>query len=151
MSNKSVGVMELLSNQYPEGQVAKVSTDNDFYGVTVVKQGGILVNERTGSALPLSADLMQTKFRIALPEKKELSIMEALDLYEEGKKIKVELGDRYRFIQKPGSESFEQFLGQQIGNALTSMMNDSSTGVKALSGDEVLTIKEIRNGKYYMA
>ena len=139
-ATKSVTVLDLLSTNIPEGQKAKVSTDNDLYGITVQKKGNTLLNVRTGDPLPLTSELIHTKF-LLVNEEKELTLKGMLAAYEDGRKLRIQLGDKYRFIQKTTDEIPEELNG---------LIDSFRLPLHAVSSDEVMTIQELIEGKYYL-
>jgi hypothetical protein len=137
-AKKSLTVLELLGTNTPEGTQAKVMTDNQYYGTTVVKHGGALLNVRNNTALPLTQELLQTKFKIVETET-NVSLHAFLVAYDQGKKVKIELGDKFRTVEKRQGE-----LPEEIKKIL------SLLPVKAVEADEVITFEELLQGKFYI-
>lgn len=142
-ATKSLTVLELLSTNVQEGQQAKVTTDNDLYGMTVVKREGNLLNVRTGENLLLTNELLKTKFRLVSNEV-QVPIGTFLKAYTEGKKLKVEIGDRYRIIQKK-----ESGIPQKLREALNEF-SSSQIRMNAFISDDVMTLEELTIGKFYI-
>jgi hypothetical protein len=137
---KSLTVFELLADNIPNGQKAKVTTDNELYGVTVIKQENMLINCRTGQPLPLTAEVLRTRFKPIQTETK-VSLSEFLEAYQAGKKLKVVVGERCRYIQKPTKESLDSFQG---------IMDMLPVPVKALTPNDFLSFDELIEGKFYV-
>lgn len=142
-ATKSLTVLELLSTKVQEGQQAKVTTDNDLYGMTVVKREGNLLNVRTGENLLLTNQLLKTKFRLVSNEV-QVPIGTFLKAYTEGKKLKVVIGDRYRMIQKKESD-----IPQQLREALDEI-TPPHFHINAMRSDNVMTLEELTIGKFYI-
>lgn len=142
-ATKSLTVLELLSTKVQEGQQAKVTTDNDLYGMTVVKREGNLLNVRTGENLLLTNELLKTKFRLVNNEV-QVPIGTFLKAYTEGKKLKVEIGDRYRMIQKKESD-----IPQLLREALDEI-TPPNFHINAMRSDNVMTLEELTIGKFYI-
>src|SRR5690606_11166682 len=92
---KFINLLELPGESFPNGQLAEVITDNDLYGVTVIKKDNCLFNHRTGDPLMITSDLLQTKIKI-VSEEKEVSLNAFIEAYRHGKEVKIVIGDNYR-------------------------------------------------------
>lgn len=139
-STKSFTVLDLLAPNFPEGQKAKVSTDNNLYGITVQKSGNTLLNVRTGEPLSLTTELINTKFRLVNEEKK-VTLSEFLVAYTQGRKLKISIGDKYRYIQK---------AQQDIEEELNQIIDSFRLPLHAVSGDEIMTMEELIEGNFYI-
>lgn len=135
-ATKSFTLLEVLESEV--GAKFKISTDNDLYGTTVIKTETALLNDRTGVIMPLTAELYNSKFRVVSSEK-EVTLHDMLVAYEEGKKIRIDFEDKYRFIQKQEVE-----LPEGLKQLMTLFP------LQAITGDEVMTMNEILNAKFYI-
>lgn len=144
-ATKSYTVLELLGSNIPEGTKAKVSTDNDLYGMTVVKKDGSLLNDRTGESLLLTGELLKSKFRLVKTEKR-VALPEFLAAYKEGKKLKVVVGDKQRFLQK---EELTGLIADEITSLLNAITNPAFAA-QALSINDMLTMEELIEGEFYI-
>ena len=141
-TSKSFTVLELLESNFPEGQKAKVCTDNSLYGTTVIKHNDSLVNERTGETLILTSELLKSKFRLVNTEK-EVGLLELLNAYKEGKKVKIQIDNHYRVIQKSNN------MPEELKALLESIASPVMKG-KVMTADEVMTFQELLEGKFYI-
>jgi hypothetical protein len=134
-TTKSLTVLELLGLK--EGQQAIVTTDNDLYGTTVVKHNNTLLNVRTREPLALTSNLLNTKFKLILPEAR-VQLAAFLLAYKAGRKVKVEIGNRSRILQK------EDDLPEELKELF-------KTGPLAVfANSEVMTMKELTEGSFYV-
>jgi hypothetical protein len=136
-TNKSITLQDVLGAEV--GAKFKISTDNDLYGTTVQKTESAIINVRTGEAMPLTAELVTSKFRPVSAEQ-ELSLQAMLLAYEDGKKIKVVVEDRYRFVQK-----------EEIPHEIKEFINSLPLPVKAFQENDVISFEELTQGKFYIA
>jgi hypothetical protein len=141
-STKSYTVLELLGNNIQNGQKFKVSTDNGLYGTTVIKKEGTLVNERTGENLVLTGELLKSKFRSVITEQK-ITLEGLVDFYSEGKKIKIQVGDTYRYVQRKAE------LPEELKQLLSAIASPIMKG-KVMTSDEVITFEELIKGDFYL-
>lgn len=142
---QKITALELLGQQVPEGAQAKAITDNTFYGTTVVKRNGTLVNVRTNEALPFTAELLSTTFKPVSTEK-EVTLEEFLAAYEAGVKVKVEIEDKYRFLQKETIDIPEHLRGM-----LKHIHADFDVVPMVLTQNSVIMMEELIKGKFYIA
>jgi hypothetical protein len=146
-STKSYTVLELLGTGLQEGQKAKVSTDNSLYGITVVKHQGKLLNDRDGSTLPLTNELLKTKFRLVNTERKVTFDLFLL-AYQEGKKLKIVMGKNYRFIQKGAKEENE--IPNIVNDILNMIVGQEGKVAQSTSASEAMSFEELINGEFYI-
>lgn len=133
-----VTLMDLLENNSMEGKKAKIITENELYGTTVVRVDKYLYNDRNKQVLPISSDLINSKFKL-IDIEKEISLDEFIRAYNKGQKIKIEIEDKYRFIQKESEEE------QSPLSSIFSMFE-----IEAVSNTEFISMKELTNGKFYI-
>lgn len=139
---KSYTALGLLGDNFPNGTQARVTTDNDFYGITVEKRNGLLVNVRDNQPLVLHEMLLKTKFKIVNTDQ-EVTLLEFLAAYKENKKLKVEMPNgAFRYIQKE-SNSEEKAVLQLMKQIAPSF-------VQAASGNEIISFDELLEGKFYI-
>jgi|GEM_PF-5839362 len=134
-STKSITLFDLLSDHFPNGQKARVTTDNSLYGMTVAKVDDMIVNCRTGEPIVLIKDLLNTRVQL-IEAQKEVSLQEFLTAYKEGKKVKVQVGEFYRILQKNEDISF--------------VSQDNPFMAILMSPDNVMTMKELIEGTFYV-
>lgn len=120
------------------GTKFKVSTDNDLYGTTVEKTDDAIVNSRTGQPLALTATLVTSKFRVVSTDK-QITLGAFLEAYRAGKKLKVEVGDKYRFVQKQ-----DDILPEELKQLMKVLP------IQAVGMDDVMTFEELTEGKFYI-
>lgn len=136
-TNKSITLQDVLGAEL--GAKFKISTDNELYGTTVQKTESAIINVRTGEAMPLTAELATSKFR-AVSTEQELSLQAMLLAYEDGKQIKIVVGDHYRFVQK-----------EEIPHEIKQFINSLPLPVKAFQENDVISFEELTQGKFYIA
>lgn len=142
IATKSLTALELLGTQFAEGQQAKVTTDNDFYGMTVIKRENALFNARTGEALPFTAALLATKFRL-ISNEKQVPLNQFLAAYDAGLKVKVELGDKYRCLQKQ-----EEVISEELKGIIRHFHADIIPIMP--TPNSVILMDELINGTFYI-
>lgn len=121
-----------------EGSKFKITTDNELYGATVMVQSGTLINVRNGLPMIPTIDLIHSKFR-AVKTEHELSLSNFLEAYRAGEKLKIVMGDRYRFIQKEEDDRPEEL--KQLMSILP---------VHVVHGGDFMTMEELLEGKFYI-
>lgn len=140
-STKSFTLLELLATNLPNGQKATITTDNDLYGITVIKQDDALINQRTGCPMVMTSDFIKAKFKLIDDQPKEVDIAEFVAAYELGKQVKVTLNGASRILRKrsdlpPGMREFLEAA--------------SPVRAQIATQDEVLMIQELAHGKFYI-
>ncbi len=137
-TSEFITLIELLGEGIPNGQAAQVITDNELYGTTVIKKDNGLYNKRTGDPLMISSELLQTKFKI-IKEERALTLGAFVEAYRDGKKVKIVLGDKHRILQ-----NIDEDLPEEL--SFIEMM----LSVKSVSINQVVTMEELMNGKFYV-
>jgi hypothetical protein len=137
---KSINVLELLSGDFPDGQKAKITTDNELYGTTVVRKKDSLYNARTGKAIPTTSLLLQSKFKL-ISDEIEISLSELVPAYKNGNTIKIQIGDSHRLIKKENMPEIQELL-ERISGALPFG--------QVRTDNEIITLEELEFGKFFL-
>lgn len=119
------------------GDIFRISSENELYGTTVEKAEHGIINHRTKEVMPLTAELVTSKFRPLV--KQELTLDAMLEAYNAGRKIRIELDDQYRYVQK-----------EDISSEIQEFINSLSIPVKAYQESDMISFEELSNAKFYL-
>lgn len=119
------------------GDTFRISSENELYGTTVEKAEHGIINHRTKEVMPLTAELVTSKFRSLV--KQELTLEAMLEAYHAGRKIRIELDERYRIVQK-----------ESIPTEIQEFINNLPLPLQAYQESDMISFEELTNAKFYL-